>query len=144
MNKTPIATLLGIALLLAYGCKSIDSTIQDAAYGYLYSMANYDIDSAEPYADSITQETTIGMARMLLPMVDTNYIKSDTPATIEIESVDMIDDTTAQVAYHKKTPIKDFHDTVSVVLHNGRWLVHTPTPVIDAALPQRPSRQRHH
>ena len=74
-------------------------------------------------------------------MVDTNYIKSDTPASIEIRHIQIVDDTSAVVTYHKTTPIKDFSSTLDVRKRHGRWLAHSPIPVIEAPEPQMPEAE---
>ena len=66
------------------------------------------------------------MAKALVRMIDTAYIKSDTPASIEIVNVRIISDTVASVQYHKQTPIKDFIDTLELRKRDGRWLAHSP------------------
>lgn len=126
--------LLGLAVL-ATACSNNEKRIHEAAYNYSLAMANYDIDAAEPYADEETRQTTLTTGRGLLQIVDTNYIKSDTPATITIESIQMLSDTAAAVTYHKVTPLKDFHDTIEVRKHGRQWLVHTPTRVVECELP---------
>lgn len=126
--------LLAIVLSL-FACSNTEEQIREAAYNYSYAMANYDIDGAEPYADEETIQTTLATGRLLLQRVDKNYIKRDTPATITIEDIAMINDTAAVVDYHKVTPIKDFRDTVEVRKYGQRWLVHTPIKVIQQELP---------
>ena len=122
-------------MIFATACQSEEKKIKDAAYNYSYAMANYDIDGAEPYADDATKQTTLTTGRGLLQMVDTNYIKSDTPATITIEKVEMLSDSSAVATYHKVTPIKNFRDTVEVRKYGRQWLVHTPTRVVEHQLP---------
>lgn len=137
MKHLTTLALLTTALLLT-ACASDEERIEKAAYKYSYAMANYDVDGAEKYATPETRETTLITARGLLTMVDTNYIKSDTPATIEITNIQIIDDTSAVATYHKTTPIKDFSATLEVRKRHGRWLAHSPIPVIEAPEPQMP------
>ncbi|MBP5341025.1 MAG: hypothetical protein J6Y52_01515 [Bacteroidales bacterium] len=137
MKHLTTLALLATALLLT-ACASDEERIEKAAYKYSYAMANYDVDGAEKYATPETRETTLITARGLLTMVDTNYIKSDTPATIEITNIQIIDDTSAVATYHKTTPIKDFSATLEVRKRHGRWLAHSPIPVIEAPEPQMP------
>jgi len=140
MKKNITLALLATALLLT-ACASDEEKIEKAAYKYSYAMANYDVDGAEKYATPETVETTLNTARELLPMVDTNYIKSDTPATIEIRHIQIVDDTSAVVTYHKTTPIKDFSSTLDVRKRHGRWLAHSPIPVFEAPEPQMPEAE---
>ncbi len=134
MKKTILSLVTLFAVILA-GCSSTQDLVEEAAYQYSFAMANYDIDNAEPYADDETQQTTLKTGRGLLSMVDSNYIKSDTPAKIEILNTEMTSDTSAIVTYHKTTPIKDFTGTVEVRMIDGKWLVHSPTPVRKEVLP---------
>lgn len=140
MKQNITLALLATALLLT-ACASDEEKIEKAAYKYSYAMANYNVDGAEKYATPETVETTLNTARGLLPMVDTNYIKSDTPATIEITNIQIVDDTSAVVTYHKTTPIKDFSATLDVRKRHGRWLAHSPIPVIEAPEPQMPEAE---
>ena len=57
-----------------------------------------------------------------MPKVDTNYIKSNTPATIEILGVEVLSDTTAVVNYKKTTPITVQNDgRLDMIKEDGRW-----------------------
>lgn len=134
MKTNALFFTLATALLLT-ACTSDEKKIEKAAYKYSYAMANYDVEGAEKYATPETRATTLETARQLIPMVDSNYIKSDTPASIEIRHIWMVDDTSAVVTYHKTTPIKDFSATVDVRKRDGRWLAHKPIPTIDAEPP---------
>ena len=134
MSKKSISFAACIAFL-CIGCTSTQDLVEDVAYKYSYAMANYDVDQAEQYADDETKRTTITTGRGMLTLVDSNYIKSDTPANIEIIATEMTSDTSAVVTYHKTTPIKDFTGTVEVRKRNGEWLVHSPTRVHKEVLP---------
>lgn len=140
MKQNNTLALLATVLLLT-ACASDEEKIEKVAYKYSYAMANYDVDGAEKYATPETVETTLNTARGLLTIVDTNYIKSDTPATIEITNIQIVDDTSAVVTYHKTTPIKDFSSTLDVRKRHGRWLAHSPIPVIEAPEPQMPEAE---
>lgn len=140
MKQNNTLALLATVLLLT-ACASDEEKIEKVAYKYSYAMANYDVDGAEKYATPETVETTLNTARGLLTIVDTNYIKSDTPATIEITNIQIVDDTSAVVTYHKTTPIKDFSATLDVRKRHGRWLAHSPIPVIEAPEPQMPEAE---
>lgn len=140
MKQNNTLALLATVLLLT-ACASDEEKIEKVAYKYSYAMANYDVDGAEKYATPETVETTLNTARGLLTIVDTNYIKSDTPASIEITNIQIVDDTSAVVTYHKTTPIKDFSSTLDVRKRHGRWLAHSPIPVIEAPEPQMPEAE---
>lgn len=114
---------------------STTKQIENAAYHYSYAMANYDVDGAEPYATEETKQTTLVTGRVMMQLVDSNYIKSDTPAEIEIVKTEMVSDTMAVVTYHKTTPIKDFEGKVEVHKRGNQWLVHSPTKVVQQELP---------
>lgn len=101
--------------------------------GYCEAMSNYNINEAESYCTEETKATTIMTAKLLLPFVDTAYIASDTPATIEIKRVHRISDTSAVVHYRKVTPIKDFTDTLELRKRDGKWLAHSPIVKNNAA-----------
>lgn len=101
-------------------------------------MANYQVDEAEKYATDETKNSTLTMAKGIVKKVDPNYIKSDTPATIEITDVIMVNDTCAKAVYHKVTPLKNFMDTLELRKRDGQWFAHVipqkveepnPTPV---------------
>ena len=98
--------------------------IKKVAYMYLDAMANYRIDNAVPFCTKETREGVIETGRALLQSVDTNYIKSDTPAKITIGDIDLTSDTTAIAHFHKSTPLKEHNGQVDLVKRNGKWKVH--------------------
>ena len=112
-----------LALLLCVACGSHQNDIEKAAYGYLDAMGNYRIEDAKPYASRQTCEKTLDvLQKSLMPKVDTNYIKSNTPATIEILGVEVLSDTTAVVNYKKTTPITVQNDgRLDMIKEDGRW-----------------------
>ena len=92
-----------VALFLLAGCNNTAKDIEKAAYGYLDAMGNYRIEDAKPYASTQTCDNTLDVIQKnLMPKVDTDYIKSNTPATIEILGVEMLSDTTAVVNYSSR------------------------------------------
>ncbi len=105
-------------------CKHEQKMVEKVAYDYSYAMANYQVDEAEKYATDETKNTTLTMAKDIVKKVDPNYIKSDTPATIEIIDVKMENDTCAVATYHKITPLKDFSDKLELRKRNGKWYAH--------------------
>lgn len=116
---------LTICATILTACDNERSEIKHAAKGYLDGVANYDFDAAEPYATTKTVEETFSFFRQMMTMTDTNYINSNTPATIKIGKVKQYSDSTATVFYHKHTPIKDVNDSVTLVKEDGKWLVET-------------------
>lgn len=122
MKKVSIM-LVGI-VFFGCCCKHEQKMVEKAAYEYSYAMANYQVDEAEKYATEETKSTTLNMARKIVKMVDSNYIKSDTPATIDIIDVKLVNDTCAVATYHKITPQKDFSDTLQLRKRDGKWYAH--------------------
>ena len=96
--------------------------IEKNAYGYLDAMGNYRINDARPYASTPTCERTLEvLQKYILPKTDTNYIISNTPATIDILGVEVLSDTTAVVSYSKTTPLQVQSGKLDMVKENGRW-----------------------
>lgn len=114
------------ALTLISACSNDEKEIREVAYNYSYALANYKVEDATQYCTKETQETSLAYGLELMKGVSAEYIASDTPATIEIEGIEMTSDTTATAQYHKKTPIKDFMAKVNIVKRDGKWLVHDP------------------
>ena len=121
---------LAVGLMLA-GCQCgrktttpTEDSIIEAAYNYSMAMANYNVDKAIPFATDETQKTTLMRAKQLIQAVGDEYIKSDTPAKIEITDVEITSDTTAYAIYHKTTPLKNFSDTIQLRKRDGKWLAH--------------------
>lgn len=125
-NTVPLALF---AILLC-SCSNEDKTIAHIAYQYANYTANYQLDSAANYATDETKNTTLVMGQRLMSAVGEEYIKSDTPAKIEIIDVSQESDTDAYAVYHKTTPIKNFIDTLTLKKRNGDWFVHSPTPIV--------------
>lgn len=105
-------------------CKHEQKMVEKAAYEYSYAMANYQVDEAVKYATEETKNTTLDMAKKIVGKVDPSYIKSDTPATIDIVGVKLVNDTCAVATYHKITPLKDFSDTLQLRKRDGKWYAH--------------------
>ena len=62
----------------------------------------------------------------MISLLDTAYIAKDTPAEVDIETVERTSDTTAMVHYRKRTPIKDMAYNLEMRKRDGRWLAHSP------------------
>lgn len=96
--------------------------IEKTAYDYLYAMGNYRLDDARPYASTPTCERTLDFFQnYIMPKTDTNYIVSNTPATIDILGVEVLSDTTAVVSYSKTTPLQVQSGKLDMVKEDGRW-----------------------
>ncbi len=120
--------LVPIVALLVAACNSSSpekESIGQAAYNYCVATSNYDLDAAEAFCTEETAKHTLAVGRHLLTLVDSSYIASDTPATIEIKSVKQLSDTSAYAVYHKQTPRKDYVDTMQMRKRDGQWLAHS-------------------
>lgn len=141
MKKTCLFLTMAI-LLTCCGCKSDRSLAEKAAYNYSFAMANYQLEEASKYATVETQNTVIVRAGQLLQNLDSSYIKSDTPATIEITEVNFTSDTTAVATYHKTTPIKNFSGELELRKRDGQWYAHVTPPVVPDSVKKK-QQERH-
>ena len=105
-------------------CGNPKRAIKEAAYNYLYAMANYKIDDAVPYCTKETQEGVLETGRNLMKAVEPGYIESDTPAKIQITDIKVVNDSMAVVSYRKTTPLKKQVGDVDVIKRDGQWKVH--------------------
>lgn len=128
--------MLTTPLFLSLSCSNEKKNIREVAYNYAYALANYDVDEAEKYATEETRALTLTVARNMMDAVGPEYIKRDTPAEIEIRSVEIINDTVAKAVYHKTTPIKNFTDSLYLRKRNGVWQAHVLIPVVKRSEPQ--------
>lgn len=125
MKHLPKIIILSLALIMI-SCNSDEHKIRKTAQGYLDATGNYRIEEAYPYASDATRESTLKyISEVIMPMTDSNYIKSNIPATIVIDSI-IIKNDTAFAQYTKTTPLKTSHSIVCLVRENGKWLVHMP------------------
>lgn len=103
-------------------CKSEKSLIEQSAMGYLTAMGNYKISEAEPYATEETIENTLhAIEKYIMPNLDPNVIKQNTPATIEITDINIVNDTIAEVVYKKTTPIQIQEGKLDMVKRGDEW-----------------------
>jgi hypothetical protein len=103
-------------------CKSEKSLIEQSAMGYLTAMGNYKISEAEPYATEETIENTLhAIEKYIMPNLDPNVIKQNTPATIEITDINIVNDTIAEVVYKKTTPIQVQEGKLDMVKRGDEW-----------------------
>lgn len=113
--------MLSIAMLMT-SCKSDEQMIEQNAMGYLEAMGNYRIADAEQYATTETINHTLHfIENTIMPNLDSSYLLKNTPATIEINDIQIIDDTTAEVRYTKTTPIQVQEGKLAMVKENQEW-----------------------
>lgn len=122
MRKTVFFFLAFASMILFSACNSNENQIRKIAFGYLDAMGNYRISEAYPYATQETQESTLKyIEEFIMPRTDTNYLKSETPATITITNISITSDTTATVMFHKSTPSSERNNILNMVKRNGEW-----------------------
>ncbi len=144
MKKVSLLLCVTAACVLFCSCKHEEKMISEAAYNYSYAMANYNLNDAAKYATEETKTTTLVKADYLVKAVGEEYVKSDTPASIEITEIEITNDTTAVVVYHKKSPLKDFSDKLELRKRDGKWLAHRPIKELPpAATPSKPNNDIH-
>ena len=125
MKRTIVYLTLAISCVFLMACNEDKNIIMKSAYGYLNAMGNYQIDKAKHFATEETQLATLKyISEVILPVADTNYIKSNTPANIEIIKVEFKNDTVAMVSYNKHTPIKRQEGTLEMRKRDDQWLAH--------------------
>lgn len=134
MKKYAKTLLAAVAILSASACQN-DTQLKKNALGYIEAMAAYDINEARQYATPETQNLTLDyIENTLLPLLDSSYITSNTPADIHIDSIVHTNDSTATVYFTKKTPINPkINANVDMHLRNGQWLAHQiikPLPLL--------------
>ncbi len=112
-------------MLFVNSCHKNDKAIKQNALQYAQAMADYRVEDAKAYATAETRERTLQFfIDNIVPHVDSAYIASNTPATIEITSVEHLTDTSAIVHYRKKSPIQEVDASVEMRLRSGQWLAH--------------------
>jgi len=124
MMRKSLGIIIGVLFIAFFfcGCKSEQRLIEDAAMGYLSAMGNYQIKEAEAFAASETIEKTLHVIEeVIMPNMDSNYLKKNTPASIEIVEVNQLSDTTATVKYVKTTPIQVQDGSLDMVKRNKEW-----------------------
>ena len=131
MKHCLTAVLSLAAIVMLWSCHSQEKEMEKVAYGYLMATGNYMIDDAMPYATKATREVTLPFLKnTLIPLTDTNYIISNTPATIKITEIALGNDTAA-VSYVKTTPLKTQNSTIYMIKEDGKWLVDVPLQLPD-------------
>jgi hypothetical protein len=122
MKKILVFMAFAFISALFCGCKSEQTLIENAAMGYLTAMGNYQIKEAEAFASEETIEKTLHVIEeVIMPNLDPNYVKQNTPASIEIKEVNQLSDTTAEVKYVKTTPIQVQEGSLDMVKRNKEW-----------------------
>lgn len=133
-------TLFFAVVILLLSCSGEKTAVKQVAYDYSYAMANYNISAAEEYATEETRSVTLVVARKMIAAVGDEYIAKDTPATINILSVDIKNDTQAYAVYQKITPIKDFVDTLELRKRDGEWLAHVLIPTMEKTISEQDNK----
>lgn len=128
MKKSFLFSAVALFVLLV-SCNNDEKKIIETAQKYLEATANYQIEEAYPYATKATRETTLPyITNIMMPMVDSNYIASNKPATIELDSLLIVGDT-AWVLYTKTTPLRRYINTIYLIKEEGKWLVDVPLDI---------------
>lgn len=112
--------LCGIAFLIS--CNNESKEIQTVAQGYLDAMGNYKPAEARPYSTQQTCDVTLSFFESVVAQTDPAIYANNIPATITLGDI-AIDDTLAEVAFHKSTPSMEQDGTLHCVKRDGRWLV---------------------
>lgn len=101
--------------------------------GYIQAMGAYDIEGARKYATEETQKTTLDFVEntILKNMSEEGKenIKKNTPAEFSNVQVEIFDDTSANVSFHKKTPLAEADASVEMRKRDGKWLAYQPIRV---------------
>lgn len=123
--------VFAIALITIFinACVGEERDIRRNAQKYLDATGEYNIDEACRYCTAETQSGLIAIEQTLIPKLDSTYIEQNTPAHIKITSTKIVNDTTAKVNYHKKTPIDEFDGTLTMKKRNGIWQAHMPANI---------------
>ncbi len=145
MKSRNIWLLFGITMLCVVAACSRYSeeerAIRKSAQCYLDAMGDYMLDEAAPYATRYTRENTLPLFKRVMKYTDTAFMNSNRPADIKIQRVRMINDSAAMVYFHKHSPIKDFNDSVVVLLEDGEWLCDVRVKNIAFLPPEDPEEE---
>ena len=114
--------LIAALLLFLAACNSEQHRIERAANCYIVATSEYNLDEACRYCISETAKGLMTIKEHILPKLDTSYIRQNSKAEICIKDIVLINDTTANVFYHKQTPETAYSDTLTMVKRNGQWL----------------------
>lgn len=132
MKNIPLIFITFVTSLLLTGCNSERSLVEQSAMGYLTAMGNYRISEAEAYATEETIENTLhAIEKYIMPNLEPNVIKENTPATIEITGVTFVDDTTAEVSYVKTTPMQVQEGKLDMIKRGKDWKAQVSIQVPD-------------
>lgn len=114
--------------------------LRHAAQGYLDAMANYRIEEARNYASEETCEGYIKFClNVVMPNLDSNAradIAANTPATVKLGDITYTSDSTATIAFVKRTPKKKQDGTLNMIKREGEWRAHllvSLPPIVSAA-----------
>ena len=110
----------------------------EAAYGYIITTGNYQLDEAAAYASKVTREHTLPFLKdTILPLVDSSFLAASVPATATIDTI-LVKNDTAWVDYTKTTPLGKTQGTLTMVQEEGKWLAYVP---LDLPAPATPSEE---
>lgn len=119
MKKNAILLLSLIALA---ACNNNEKEIRHTAQGYLEAMGKYCPAEARPFATPQTCNITLDFFEKVVAQTDPEVYADNMPATFTIQDI-AIDDSLAEVSYHKSTPSKEYDGILHCVQRDGRWLV---------------------
>lgn len=128
MKRHTIALMLASALLGACS-NNAEKEINRVAQHYIDATSDYDIDKACQYC---TEETAAGLRdveKYIMPLLDSSVIANSTPAHSTITATVITSDSTAEVSYHKKTPMDETDGKLNVVKRNSHWMIHAPSTI---------------
>lgn len=142
MKRKDTYLLLTLAtLVLAFCSCNRDrqkEAIREAAYGYIITTGNYQLDEAAAYASKVTREHTLPFLKdTILPLVDSSFLAASVPATATIDTI-LVKNDTAWVGYTKTTPLGKTQGTLTMVQEEGKWLAYVP---LDLPAPATPSEE---
>lgn len=120
--KITVAAIPVLALLLACSCMSTEREVRNVAQHYLDATSRYDVPDACRFC---TPETAKGLQMVnntIMRNVDPEYIELNKQAKVKITSVTLTSDTTAVVAFRKRTPLANNDGDLDLVFRDGRWM----------------------
>jgi len=114
--------LLLSGLMILASCNNENKEIQTVAQGYLDAMGNYKPAEARPYSTQQTCDVTLSFFEKIVAQTDPAVYANNMPASITLGEI-TIEDTLAEVAFHKSTPSMEQDGTLHCVKREGKWLV---------------------
>ena len=136
MRQITKALFASCILLACASCHNDDKQIRDAAQGYLDAMGNYRPADARPYASKETCDSTLDFFEQVMKTTDPSSYSNNMPAKITLGEI-AVEDSLAEIEYHKSTPTNEQDGTLHLVKREGQWQVHEiiqVPPVVRAAV----------